>query len=134
MGKLSQRNGICLKPICGIFPTRPHLTLCSCFNFYGWFEGSLVTGDNETKRDARDLTFVSMNKRTDCLVVHSVEGAWGVTYDTCMCGCDTHICLGYEVTQWSDSMPRPFEATQGGRGGNTDLFIQSIVVRLGASF
>ena len=110
--------------------------LCNCFHFYGRIGGSFLAGHN----DLRTVTFVSQAtvstanfKEEICLHNRSLEGGWGIVYDTCACGYATYLGVGYEAIQWNEHMPNPFgenNFTEDDEG----LFIQSITFKFGIAF
>ncbi|NGX60577.1 MAG: hypothetical protein K940chlam9_00038 [Chlamydiae bacterium] len=125
--------------------------LWNCMNFYGSFGGSIVAGDNDLKLvnlvtlvdNGEIITGLVTRRETRCHYIHSLEGKWGVTYDMCLCGFDTHLGLGYEVTQWSTVLPN----TRGNLALGADesfgadldsngqgLFIHAITARIGVAF
>ncbi|MCH9627840.1 MAG: hypothetical protein S4CHLAM2_14860 [Chlamydiales bacterium] len=122
---------------------RLNYTLCGCLNLYGSFGGSILAGENTfclSEFASQESTPLEVRKEELCLYNHSLEGAWGITYDTCLCGLKTHLGLGYEVTRWNEFLPSPFGENTTGTSTLDDvplprgLFIQAITARLGIAY
>ncbi len=117
--------------------------LCGCFHFYGSFGGSILAGENTfflSEYASQNPIPLVINEEKLCLYNHSLEGAWGITYDTCFCGLNTHIGVGYEVTQWNETLPSPLGYNISGISSVDDvpsprgLFVQAITARLGIAY
>lgn len=116
--------------------------LFSCLSFYGRFGGSIVAGNNDNSRHFLTTGTISPANITYdesiCLFIHSLEGAFGVLYDTYFCGCSVFVGLGYEVIQWAEVLPHPFRQTSISPGSATKvsngLFLQAITASIGLSF
>jgi len=85
--------------------------LFDCLKLFARASGSIVVGDNSSSSSQKwnygngtgTATFQTLAKYNDddcCLIVPGYNIALGVQYDSCWCGTDVALRLGWEFVQW----------------------------------